>query len=89
MLFAMTNATNEIANRVRGIAVEKRYKHERIAALLDLSRTSVSARMNGVIPWTGAELLTLAAIWQVSPVRFFPDMRELVADFAPAEAVAS
>lgn len=87
-LYGMQNATIEIADRVRGIAVEKRYTHDRIARLLDMSRTSVSARMNGTIPWTGAELLMLAAVFRVAPSRFFPDVAELVA-FASDEIVSA
>lgn len=88
MLYRMQNAMTEIANRVRGIAVEKRFTHERIASLLHLSRTSVSARMNGLIPWTGPELLTLAAVWRISPARFFPESSEMTG-YTPLEAVAS
>lgn len=79
---------SEIADRVRGIAVEKRYTHERIAGTLRISRTSVSARMNGEIAWTGPELLTLAAVWRVSPARFFPESTHLP-EYVPVEAVAS
>lgn len=85
----MTNATNEIADRVRGIATEKRYTHDRIAALLRRSRTSISQRMNGTIPWTGAELLILAAAWRIDPKRFFPDQSELIQFVTDEAAVAA
>ena len=84
----MPDAMTNIADRVRGIAVEKRFTHDRIASLLRLSRTSVSARMNGSIPWTGAELLILAAAFRISPARFFPDLAQLH-EFSPEDMLAA
>ena len=76
-LFDMTNVTNAIADRVRGISAEKRYTQERTAQTLGLARSSVSARLSGSIPFTAAELLTLAVALGVRIERFFPSVEEL------------
>ena len=65
-----------ISDRVRGVAAEKRFTHGRIARLLDCTRGTVGQRMNGSVPWTGAELLTLALAMDVPIQRFFPDPRD-------------
>lgn len=72
----INDTTHRIANRVRGLAVENRFTHQRIAEVLGISRASVVGRMNGRIPFSATEVLTLA--WQMSvPVaRFFPDAEE-------------
>ena len=76
-LFDMTNVTNAIADRVRGISAEKRYTQERTAQTLGLARSSVSARLSGSIPFAAAELLTLAVALGVRIERFFPSVEEL------------
>lgn len=69
----MTGTTQAIANRVRGVAAEHRFTQKRIADTLGLSRTSVSDRFNGRVPFTATELLTLAEAMNVNVVRFFPE----------------
>lgn len=71
-LAAMTDAGTTIADKVRGVAAEKRYTQKRIATTLGLSRTSVVERINGRIAFSGPELLTLARAMGVPPARFFP-----------------
>lgn len=68
----MQETTNAIANRVRGVAAEKRATQQRIAEILGIARGSVNTRMNGTVPFTGAELLMLASAFDVEIQRFFP-----------------
>lgn len=69
----MTETTTAIADKVRGVAAEKRFTQDRIARTLGLSRTSVVERVNGRIPFAGAELFTLAQAMDVPVSRFFPE----------------
>jgi len=71
----MAETTTAIADRVRGIAAEKRFTQERIATALGLARSSVSQRLNGTIPFTAPELLTLSHAFDVPVSRFFPEER--------------
>lgn len=68
----MTNATERIADKVRGLAAENRFTQQRIADTLKISRTSVVERMNGRVPFTAAEVLTLAEAMNEPVTRFFP-----------------
>lgn len=68
----MTNATERIADKIRGLAAEKRFTQQRIASVLEISRTSVVERMNGRIPFTAAEVLILAEAMNEPVARFFP-----------------
>lgn len=69
----MSNASQEIANKVRGIAAEKRFTQERIAAILGLARSSVSQRYSGATPFTAPELYILATAFDIDISRFFPE----------------
>lgn len=69
----MPETTTAIADKVRGVAAEKRFTQKHIATTLNISRTSVVERVNGRIPFTGAELLTLASAMNVPITRFFPE----------------
>lgn len=86
----MTDADTSIADKVRGVAAEKRYTQERIALTLGLSRTSVVERINGRIPFSGPELLKLARVMGVPPARFFPTADDVpsapVPDLATSDA---
>lgn len=73
MLTDMTYLVNGIADKVRGVAAEKRFTQKRIAETLAISRTSVVERMNGRIPFSGAEILALSEAMNVPVSRFFPD----------------
>lgn len=69
----MTETTTEIADKVRGVAAEKRFTQRRISDTLGISRTSVVERINGRIAFTGPELFTLAVAMRVPVSRFFPE----------------
>lgn len=69
---AMTEIVSAIADKVRGIAAEKRCTQQRVAYVLGLSRGSVSARWNGTVPFTAAELFKLSRELDVQVDRFFP-----------------
>lgn len=72
----MPNVSGSIADKVRGVAAEKRFTQARIAATLGLSRTSVVERMNGRVPFTADELLRLASVMGEPITRFFPEHSE-------------
>lgn len=72
-MLSMPETTTEIANRVRGVAAEKRFTQQRIASELKLARSSVSLRISGAVPFTGTELATLAMVMDVPVSRFFPE----------------
>jgi transcriptional regulator with XRE-family HTH domain len=61
-----------IADRVRGVLAEKRKKQDALASVLGMSRQSANARLNGRVPFTGAELLRLSIAFGVPISRFFP-----------------
>lgn len=69
----MTEANTAIADMVRGVAAEKRFTQKRIAEALGLSRTSVVERVNGRIPFSALEVLTLSQAMNVPVTRFFPE----------------
>lgn len=73
IVIVMTDTVTEIANRVRGVAAEKRFTQQRIASELELARSSVSQRISGAVPFTGAELSRLAKAMNVPVSRFFPE----------------
>lgn len=75
----MTGTTTEIANKVRGVAAEKRFTQGRISETLGISRTSVVERINGRIAFSGAELFELAVAMRVPVARFFPEPTERAA----------
>lgn len=74
----MQDESVDIANKVRGVAAEKRVSQERIASILGISLGSVSARMNGKVPFSSVELLRLSRAFDVEVGVFFP-VRERVA----------
>lgn len=68
----MTDATKRIADRIRGIAAENRLTQQEIAETIGLSRTQVSERFNGKVPWTATEVYRLANHTGEPVDRFFP-----------------
>ncbi|WP_243063236.1 helix-turn-helix domain-containing protein [Humibacter sp. RRB41] len=80
----MQDELTVIADRVRGIAAEKRKDQKAVAAVLEISRQSVNQRFLGRIPFTGPELLRLADAWDVDVARFFPARDEQRVDRARA-----
>ena len=69
----MPNTNTVIADRVRGVAAEKRLSQQRVADILSLSRTSVTERYSGRVPFTAPELFTLAGALNVDVARFYPE----------------
>lgn len=70
----MTNTKEAIAAKVRGVAAEKRLTQAAMAGALGLSRASIVERINGRVPFTGAELFTLAQATTTPISRFFPEV---------------
>lgn len=68
----MPNTNAVIADRVRGVAAEKRLNQQAVATILGLSRTSIAERYSGRIPFTGPELYVLSSSLDVRIDRFFP-----------------
>lgn len=73
MVYDMADTTTAIADKVRGVAAEKRFTQQRIAETLSISRTSVVERVNGRVPFTAPELHDLALAMDVPVGRFFPE----------------
>lgn len=68
----MTDTMSRIADKVRGVAAEKRFTHQQLAGILNLDRKSVGARLNGRVPFTAAELHDLSLALGVDIAEFFP-----------------
>jgi transcriptional regulator with XRE-family HTH domain len=73
ILATMPTTTERIASRVRGLAAENRFTQQRIANVLGMSRTSVTERFSGRVPFTAPELFTLANEFNTDISRFFPE----------------
>lgn len=69
----MTDTKERIAAKVRGVAAEHRFTQQRIADTFGISRAAVVERINGRVPFTGVELLTLASAMNEPITRFFPE----------------
>lgn len=72
-MIVMTETVIEIANRVRGVAAEKRFTQQRIASELKIARSSVNQRFVGAVPFSAAEIHTLSDVMGVPVTRFFPE----------------
>jgi transcriptional regulator with XRE-family HTH domain len=68
----MNDAVSRIADKMRGVAAEKRATQGEVAGLLGIGRKAVNDRMNGRVPWTAAELLVLSEAWGVPVASLFP-----------------
>jgi len=68
----MEDVVTQIADRVAGVAAEKRASQSVVAGIVGLSRQAVNMRYNAKIPWGASEVLRLARHWQVPIERFFP-----------------
>lgn len=74
----MAILTNEeVADRVRGVAAEKRLSRAEIAERLSVTPMSLSRRFNGQTPLTAAELSSLSHILSVPVSRFFGETDSL------------
>lgn len=85
----MPNFQTGIPDKVRGVAAEKGYSQDRMARLLDISRTQVVERYQGRVDFRATELLKLAIDMRVPVERFFPTEAELRAAEQHETAVAS
>jgi len=66
--------TTLVADKVRGIAAEKRVRQADLAAALSVSRMAVTRRLNGTVPFTDHELITLAKTLDVPVGAFFGEV---------------
>ncbi|WP_194385153.1 helix-turn-helix domain-containing protein [Microbacterium luteum] len=69
----MTQTTSRIADKVRGVAAEKRFTQGAIAQALGIARSSVAERLAGRVSFTADEILKLSAAMDVPVSRFFPE----------------
>lgn len=76
MLTGMTNQLIGIPDKVRGVAVERGYTQERIAKVLEISRTQLVERYAGRVSFKADELLLLSREMRVPIDRFFPNEAE-------------
>lgn len=79
----MAILTNEeVADRVRGVAAERRLSRTQIAETLQVTPMSLSRRLNGKTPLTAAELSTLSDLLEVPVGRFFGENAALAEERA-------
>lgn len=67
-------STTLVADKVRGIAVEKRVKQADLAVALNVSRMAIVRRLNGSVPFTDRELITLGQRLGVPVGAFFGEV---------------
>lgn len=65
---------NPVADKVRGIAAEKRVRQADIAEALSVSRMAVVRRFNGSVPFADHELITLSKRLGVPVGAFFGEV---------------
>jgi len=65
---------SSVADKVRGISVEKRVRQADLASALNLSRMAVVRRLNGSVPFTDRELIALAERLDVKVGAFFGEV---------------
>lgn len=63
-----------VADKVRGIAVEKRKKQADLAKALNVSRMAIVRRLNGTVPFTDQELIVLSEYLEVRVGAFFGEV---------------
>ncbi|MCH9835078.1 XRE family transcriptional regulator [bacterium] len=69
----MKDETQYIADKIRGVAAEKRASQDAIAKTLKMSRQAVNARMTGRVAFTAPEVLVISRMLDVPVSRFFPE----------------
>jgi transcriptional regulator with XRE-family HTH domain len=69
----MNGTAVTIANKVRGVAAERRCTQGQLAETLGLSRTAVVDRLNGRVPFSAPEIHQLSEQFDVPVSRFFPE----------------
>lgn len=85
----MQGQSERIAARVRSVAAEHRVKQTALAGTLGLSRVALNRRINGHIPFTAAELSSLAGFFNVPVGRFFESSSLSSGVAAPGERASS
>lgn len=60
-----------VADKVRGIAAEKRVRQAELASALKVSRMAIVRRLNGSVPFTDRELIALSEHLGVRVGAFF------------------
>lgn len=73
MLRMTQHLDTAVADKVRGIAAEKRIRQADIAEHLGISRVAVARRFNGHVAFSPSELIRIAAVLDVAPGDFFPE----------------
>ena len=66
--------TSGVADKVRGISVEKRVRQADLAEALNVSRMAIVRRLNGSVPFTDRELILLAERLDVKVGAFFGEV---------------
>ncbi len=67
-------APSIVADKIRGISVEKRARQADLAAALNLSRMAIVRRLNGTVPFTDRELITLSRYLNCPVGAFFGEV---------------
>lgn len=70
----MSRPASGVADKVRGISVEKRARQADLADALNVSRMAIVRRLNGSVPFTDRELITLSAYLGVPVGAFFGEV---------------
>lgn len=66
--------THSVADKVRGIAAEKRVRQAELASTLNVSRMAIVRRLNGTVPFNDRELSALADRLGVPVGAFFGEV---------------
>lgn len=71
----MATQTNaDVANKVRGIAAERRISQARMAEILTVSRMAIHRRINGSTPFSPEELIKLSQTLETPVGAFFGEV---------------
>lgn len=63
-----------VADKVRGIAAEKRVRQAQLAEALNISKMAITRRFNGSVPFTDRELIVLGRYLNVPVGAFFGEV---------------
>ena len=77
--------TEAVARNVRAEAGARRVSQGTVGAHLSLSQTNISRRFVGVTPFTVAELVELARIWDIPLSQLLPETLVSRSSQAPEE----
>ena len=68
------NTNSDVADRVRGIAAERRVSRAEIASVLSVSPMAISRRLNGITPFNAEELIKLSKALRAPVGAFFGEV---------------